>query len=166
MTVHAIVHTQGVVLGRHYHPLELAYADRLGHVAHLLIASPIRYSDMKRQYPRSFPDVLMSVEGGASYSSVLSFLQGRYRLLQRAYPSSDIVFGYKGQSYQSDILRDAGLSNTVNLESLGRMPRLDHRTRYHPYCPWHRGHSKCALDAVARILSFLRDSTTERSVAL
>lgn len=148
--IHAIVHTQGVVLGRTYMPLELAYWDITNFRAHFIITSPINYYKMRRLYPHSRPDVMMITDGGTPYSEVLRFLRNRYLYLQQIL-APRIVFGYKGESFQPQVLRDAGIPDRVNLEVYG-VPPLKHENA-NGACPWHKGNrSKCALVALDRIL--------------
>lgn len=145
--VHAIVHTQGVVLGRTYLPLELAYYDFLGDRAHFHILSPLNYSKIKRLYPHARPDVIVITEGGTPYSEVLAYLKMRYKYLSTHTPH--VVFGYKGACYQPQVLRDAGIPHTVNLETLG-VPPLQ---KSYEACRWHKGSpSKCAVAALDQIL--------------
>lgn len=143
----AIVHTQGVVLGSTYVPLEMAYQDILGARAHLLITSPIPYAAMRKLYPHSRPDALVVTDGGTPYPEVLDFLRLRFRFLASQLPA--VVFGYKGESYQPLMLRHAGIGSVVNVEKLG-VPAL--RVTAHA-CRWHRrSPSKCAASALEQIL--------------
>lgn len=147
--MHALVHTQGVVLGQTYLPLELAYRDVLGGSAHFLITSPLNYSKMKRLYPHARPDVLVTTVQGVPYSQVLHYLQLRFQILSTTFPSIPIVFGYKGNSYQPQVLLDAGIPNRVNVEMYG-VPALHGTDRT---CPWHKGNRrKCALGALEQML--------------
>lgn len=141
--IQAIVHTQGVVLGRTYVPLELAYCDHLGHWAHFLITSPISYSKMRRHYPHARPDVMVVTEGGTPYSQVLQYLKWRSESLGK-----DATFGYKGESYQPQVLEDAGIHNRINVEKWieGALRVTDNA------CPWHKSAvSKCARAALEQI---------------
>lgn len=154
--IHAIVHTQGVVLGNTYIPLELAYWDRLGESAHLLIASPLNYSKMKRLYPNARPDVLVTTVEGVPYSRVLDYLKWRLEVLSDAFPSIPILFGHKGNSYQPRVLLDAGIPNRVNVETLG-VPAL-RAVSNTDTCRWHKGNRprKCARAALEQILNHVR----------
>lgn len=146
----ALVHTQGVVLGKTYIPLELAYRDVLGESAHFLITSPLNYSKMKRLYPHARPDVLVTT--GVPYSRVLDYLKLRYQILSATFPS--VIFGYKGESYQPRVLLDAGIPNRVNVERYG-VPTLQTTTN-NGTCRWHKGNRhKCALAALEQILTSL-----------
>lgn len=151
--IHALVHTQGVVLGNTYVPLELAYRDCLGERAHLLITSPLNYSKMKRLYPNARPDVLVTTVEGVAYSQVLDYLKRRFQVLSHTFPSSPVLFGYKGNSYQPRVLLDAGIPNRVNVEKFG-VPALQVVSGIDT-CPWHKGnrHRKCARAALEQILS-------------
>lgn len=143
--IHAVVHTQGVVLNRTYVPLELAYRDVLGVQAHFLITSPISFSRMRKLYPNSRPDVLVLADQGTPYSSVLNFLKFRYDCLHNVYPQT--VFGYKGNSFQPQVLKDAGIPFILNLEKFGIPAIIRSGT-----CPWHIGNQrKCALAALEHI---------------
>lgn len=151
--MHALVHTQGVVLGNTYLPLELAYRDVLGGSAHFLITSPLNYSKMKRLYPHARPDVLVTTVQGIPYSEVLHFLKLRFQILSSTFPSTPILFGYKGNSYQPQVLVDAGIPNRVNVERFG-VPALQVTNHI---CRWHKGNRrKCALVALEQILSHAR----------
>lgn len=148
----ALVHTQGVVLGSTYFPLEMAYHDVLGVRAHLLIASPLPYAAMRKLYPRARPDALVvtTEEGATPYAEALDFLRCRSRCLAAHLPA--VVFGCKGRSYQPQILLDAGLGGVVNVEALGVPPLRPTPTP----CRWHRGApSKCAAWAVEQMLRHL-----------
>lgn len=153
--MHALVHTQGVVLGNTYLPLEIAYRDVLGGHAHLLITSPLNYSKMKRLYPNASPDVLVTTVHGVAYSEVLRFLKLRFQILASTFPATTpILFGYKGNSYQPRVLLDAGIPNRVNVEDFGVPALLPTTDRT---CPWHKGNRrKCALAALEQILSHAR----------
>lgn len=147
----AIVHTQGVVLGSTYFPLEMAYHDILGARAHFLITSPLPYAAMRKFYPHARPDALVVTEGGTPYSEVLDFLRLRFRFLASQFPA--VVFGYKGESYQPQMLRDAGIGSVVNVEKFG-VPALQVTTNA---CRWHRASpSKCAATALEQILRHLQ----------
>lgn len=152
---HALVHTQGVVLGKTYIPLELAYWDCLGESVHLLITSPLNYSKMKRLYPKARPDVLVTTVEGVPYSRVLDYLKWRFEVLSNAFPSIPILFGHKGNSYQPRVLLDAGIPNRINVETLG-VPAL--QVSNTDTCHWHKGNPrrKCARAALEQILNHAR----------
>lgn len=152
----AIIHTKGVVLGDTYIPLELAYQDVAGLFCHFQITSPMNFSKMRRWYPNCRPDVEVTTRGGTSYSDTLKFLKNRYDFLQKLYPNSTIVFGYKGESNQRKILIDAGITNIVNVEMFG-VPPLRRNLRIESFCPLHKGNpNKCAVVALDQILSHFR----------
>lgn len=155
--ISAIVHTQGVVLKSSYVPLELAYIDVLGVQAHFHINSPIPYSAMRKFYPNARPDVIVITDGGTPYSQVLEFLKNRFQFLSTLHP--DTVFGYKGASFQPQVLRDAGIASIVNLEEFG-VPPLSRSFS----CPWHR-RGKCAVAALDHILRHVPGSTRAASPA-
>lgn len=145
--IHALVHTQGVVLRHTYIPLELAYQDVFGVRAHFHIRSPINYSKIRKLFPFARPDVIVITEGGTPYSEVLDFLKLRFRYLSSHIPH--VVFGYKGETYQPQVLNDAGIPNKVNIEKFG-VPAL--QMTPNP-CRWHKGSpSKCAVAALEQIL--------------
>lgn len=145
--VHALVHTQGVVLGQTYLPLELAYQDILGVRAHFHIVSPLNYSKMRRHFPDARPDVIVITQGGTPYSEVLAFLRLRFKYLSSLIPH--VVFGYKGACYQPQVLKDAGIPHTINIEVFG-VPALQ---KTHEACRWHKGSpSKCAVAALDQML--------------
>lgn len=143
----ALVHTQGVVLGDKYFPLELSYCDVLGHEMHFLINSPLNYSKIRRSYPYAKPDALVTMTDGTSYSEVLSFLKQREKLIEKTL--GGCTFGYKGNGYQTKVLDDAGITNRINLKML---PNLT----YTGHCSWHKGNtSKCSRYALAQMLSHM-----------
>lgn len=146
--ISAIIHTQGVVLKSTYVPLELAYVDVLGVKAHFHINSPIPYSAMRKFYPNARPDVIVITGEGTPYSQVLEFLRNRFMYLMTLHPNT--VFGYKGGSFQPQVLRDAGITSIVNLEKFGVPPI----TRSF-LCPWHK-RGKCAVAALDHILRYVR----------
>lgn len=144
---HVIIHTQGVVLGDHYIPLELSYRDVLGFEKHFLINSPLNYSKIRRLYPSSRPDVIVTVTEGTPYSEVIAFLIERRQFLETLY--QPCVFGYKGNGYQTKVLDDAAIENRLNLNML---PKLN----YVGHCSWHKGKfSKCSRAALAQMMYHL-----------
>lgn len=157
--MHAIIHTKGAVLGNTYVPLELAYQDTLGTFCYFLITSPMNYSKMVRHYPGVRSDVLVTTTQGTSYSDILHFLRNRFEFLQNTFPDVPVVFGCKGESYQPKILRDAGISNIVNVEKFG-VPSINRGpipTVNPVSCPYHKGNlSKCAAVALQQIVSHFR----------
>lgn len=166
----ALVHTQGVVLGSSYVPLEMAYVDVLGVQAHFLITSPISFTAMRKFYPHSRSDVTLVTEGGTPYSHVLEFLRTRYQclLLLQAPSAAAVVFGYKGGSYQPQILRDAGIPSIFNIEKWGSgaaLPALPPPPPLHTAaaCPFHppRFRSKCAAVAIDAILRRVQAAAPE-----
>lgn len=154
--MHAIIHTKGVVLNERYVPLELAYRDICGLLCHFQITSPMTFSQMRKMFPDCRPDVDVSVNKGTPYSDALTFLRNRYEFLQSKFPEKTIVFGYKGEKYQPQILHDADIFDTVNVEMYG-VPPLNSipATTAHVSCFLHKGKSeKCALVALNRITSY------------
>lgn len=151
--MHAIIHTKGVVLNGTYTPLELAYRDKTGMLCHFLITSPTNFSKMVKMDPRCRPDVLVTTTEGTHYTEVLKFLQDRFSFLQNSFPDETVVFGFKGESYQPKILKDAGITDIVNVEQFG-VPPLNRVQFYQVICPWHKGDmNKCALVALNQIVS-------------
>ena len=145
---HALIHTQGVVLGKKYVTLELAYQDVMGIRAHFHIRSPLNYSAMRKFYPNARPDVVVITEGGTSYAEVIHFLKLRFRRLSNEL-GPYVIFGYKGESYQPQVLRDAGIPHIMNVEKFG-VPALKVTDKA---CYLHkRNESKCALVALDQIL--------------
>lgn len=152
----AIVHTKGVVLGDKYVPLELAYCDVTGLLSCFHITSPMNYSKMRKCYPLARPDVEVTTSGGIIYSDVLKYLKDRYEFLQNLFPNTEIVFGYKGGSFQPNILKDAGIRNIMNVEQLG-VPTVNRNIMNSANCPLHKGNlKKCALVALNQITHHLR----------
>lgn len=155
MATHALIHTTGVVLGKKYFPLELAYLDVTGYEIHFLLNSPYTYNEAIRTFPHARPDVLMTTLRGTGLSSVLQFLRVRHRHLREIFPDTPIVFGCKGNSLQMDVLKQTELPHLVNVETLG-VPSLKVLAQTFPYlvfssCSWHVKFSKCALVAVRLI---------------
>ena len=147
MMIHALVHSQGVVLGRTYFALELAYEDVTGKRAHFLINSPICYSKMRQCYPHARPDVVVTRKGGTPYFKVLNYLRFRYRSLCKRWGDA-VLFGYKGKSYQPKVLQNAGIPRIFNVEKLG-VPALQITNNA---CRWHKSTlSKCAVIALDQI---------------
>lgn len=148
---HALVHSVGVVLGNTYVPLELAYSDVTGYHVNFLITSPINFAKIRRLYPSSRPDAIVTTTDGVPYSCVLAFLKQRQETLRAQFGTPVVVFGYKGSSYQSNVLKDAGIAHHLNVETLG-VPKLTHHEHT---CPWHKGPSKCAAAALNQMLTHL-----------
>ena len=154
--MHAIIHTKGVVLGNKYIPLELAYKDVKGLVCHFQITSPMTFSNMRRIYPNCRPDVQVTVTGGTSYQETINFLKNRFDFLTTCFPDTSVVFGYKGELYQPQILRDAGIPNIVNVEIFG-VPPLRQNFKTEVSCSLHKGNlNKCALVALYQIANFFQ----------
>lgn len=156
--IHALVHTQGVVVTNKYIVLEFAYRDVTGVVEHCLVKSPLSFRDAKRKDFRIRPDVIMTNEHGVPYASVLNFVCNQYYRLRNVLRVENVVFGFKGNSYQPKILRDAGLSSIVNIEDLGGIPSLKTLTlEGNGGCPFHARNSlKCAKRATDFIWNVLQ----------
>lgn len=152
--VQALIHTTGVVLGSTYIPLEFSYCDILGYKTHQLITSPINYSKIRRLYPYTRPDVHVTIKDGIPYSEVIRFLKSRYEYLLKEI--GYCTFGYKGESYQTKILRDANILDSVNIE-IFNVPKLNHT---HTQCPWHHNsYDKCSERAIEEILNHLQNES-------
>jgi hypothetical protein len=148
---HAIFHTQGVVLKHVYVPLEFSYRDVCGASIHVLVRSPINYFKIRRLYPSSRPDVLVTTTEGVAYSQIISFLKARRKVLESVLQTPVVVFGYKGHN-QTKVLDDAGISHRVDVGNLG-VPSLRH---VQSTCAWHKGPSKCSRFALKQMLRHLR----------
>lgn len=153
MSVHAIVHTTGVVLGKTYVPLELAYVDVTGYEITLQLKSPMSFKDAKRHFPHARPDAIMSSYKGLTVDDVMHFLRSRYVQLQLECCQADIVFGCKGRSQMNVLI---GLPHVENLETVG-VPSL--KVLRHPHtvdCPLHVAPTpKCARYTVRLLASYV-----------
>lgn len=150
----AFVHTQGVVLGKKYIPLELSYVDFMGYRQTFLIQSPISYKKAIRCYPLSKPEVIMTTRNGIPIEYIVRFLKERYNLLGRS------PFLCKGESYQPDILKRANIPYT-NIETVSKVPSIRTLERLYPYidktnCPFHAypGRNKCSTHVVRLLIEF------------
>lgn len=155
MTVHAIVHTVGIVLNKQYYALELSFVDVTGYEQHFHIQSPVPYSYVRKYFPHSRPDVIMTMENATPYHQVLQFLQARFIYLKTLLP--DVTFGCKGGSYQANVLRDAHIPTWINLDLLG-LPSLQKLSQMYDVistCPWHKVMFKCSRTAVYLIQRYL-----------
>jgi len=152
MAVHALVHTTGVVLGHDYIPLEVAYIDATGFEYGFQLTSPLSFQEAKDTFPDIRPDAKMSTRDGSTLDDVRDFLHTRYAILQRLLSRSDIVFGYKGNSYQKTFLNQMHLPHTCNVETLlvPSIPKLRNAYPFvvFPDCPHHVNSSRCARTAV------------------
>lgn len=152
--MHAIIHTKGVLLNKIYVPLELAYHDFTGEICHFHIQSPMTYSAMRKFFPNARPDVYVTTTDGTPHPNVLGFLKTRQTYLRSLLPSEvPVVFGYKGENFQPQILKEAGIENIVNVETFG-VPPLDRHVQPSSVCHLHKGNlNKCALVALKQIAS-------------
>lgn len=154
MYIAAIIHTEGVLLSNKYVVLELAYVDILDVQRHFFIQSPICYKDAKKcnKFLQMSQEVVMCTASTYygrrvyKYREVLNFLKQRFRLF-RDYFKSDVRFGYKGRSFQQDILKQSRIPR-LNIEIFGipaiqtLMKRYSHIRKY---CFFHKyDHNKCA----------------------
>lgn len=125
MDVVAIIHTEGVILFNKYVILELAYADILGVHRNFFIQSPMCYKAAKKQnkYLHMSQEVIMctsSMYHGQrvyKYREIVYFLKHRYRFFYN-YFKGNIKFGYKGKSFQENILRQSYIP-CINIEIFG-----------------------------------------------
>lgn len=154
MVVVALTHTEGVILNNKYVVLELAYRDVLGMQKHFFIQSPICYTKAKQcnKYLKKSLEVIMCTSsqfnGDKVYKfyEVLQFLRDRYELL-RYYFGYNIQFGYKGKSFQRDILVKCNIP-CFNIEQWG-VPSIKTLMNLYPFvktsCGYHMHHyNKCA----------------------
>lgn len=154
--IHAFIHTQGVVLDKKYHPLELAYVDVLGHEAHFLITSPLSFAEAKQNHLHVRPDAIMTTKAGVTYSTACRFLRERQHVLSVQLNTPEIRFGHKGAGNQTPLLKAAGLLHLSNVE-VYRVPSLRVLEQMwgpsilppRGICPYHAHPlSKCAFRAV------------------
>lgn len=159
--VHALVHTTGVVLGREYIPLEVAYCDVTGIEHCFLLQSPISFREAQRIYPNSLPDAIMSTQTGVTVATVRQFMHARNSTLQSVLKQSDIVFGFKGDSYQKSFIEQMHLPHIVNVEQL-LVPSLHRLRSMYPHlvipdCTFHVKPSRCALSAVRLLVAYMME---------
>lgn len=152
----ALVHSQGYVFDKHFYCLEFAYSDILNHPSLFFIKSPRSYTLLKMLRPKLPITVSVNPPGETvSYSYVINFLRKRYKTFQRLFPGETIVFGYKGKSYQSDILQHAGIPHIVNVERFG-VPRIELLIEMYPdeqrTCNRHPKREKRCADLILRII--------------
>ena len=168
--VDAFVHTEGVVLGSRYVPLELTYRDRLGYETTFRINSPVSFQEARAAHLHVRPEAIMLTSHGVPYHETLRFLQDRFHLLQQR-SREPVVFGYKGESYQPNVLRDAGIPKILNVEQLGvpairvLQQKYGHAVGGGTPCPHHMSprRNKCSR-AVARLV--LMDMVQQEGVLL
>lgn len=165
MSIVALCHTEGVVLrNKKYCVLELAYYDVYRVSRHFLVRSPISYRNALRTQailPKSL-EVLMcrkhfyKDQKVYTFQEIIAFLQERYGQLKTLFGIS-VVFGYKGGSYQPDVLVKAGIPS-FNIERLG-CPSIRSLTQpllvLRPPCLFHPStENKCALHILQLILNY------------
>lgn len=154
MYIAALIHTEGVILFNKYVVLELAYVDILDVQRHFFIQSPMLYKDAKKynKYLQMSQEVVMCRSNTYygqrvyKYQEVLQFLKQRFRLFHD-YFKGKVQFGYKGRSYQEDVLKQSCIPR-LNIESLG-VPAIRTLMKRYPYirkyCIFHKyDHNKCA----------------------
>lgn len=152
----ALVHSQGYVFDKHFYCLEFAYSDILNNRSLFLIKSPRSYTILKTLRPKLPITVSVNPPGETvSYGYVIDFLRKKYKEIQRLFPGETIVFGYKGKSYQSDILQHARIPYIVNVEIFG-VPRIDLLMEMYPdeqrMCNRHPKREKRCADLILRII--------------
>ena len=154
MTLVAWIHTEGALLSNKYHVFELAYQDILGMQKTFFIKSPISYYTAKKQNPylqKSCETIICTKSMYKnnkvySFNSVLNFLKKQFYLFKMIF--KNCLFGYKGASFQPDILRKANIP-AINLEDL-KFPSIATLAQRYPhikrqYCPFHPSkYNKCA----------------------
>lgn len=161
----ALIHTEGVILSRKYNVLELAYSDILGTNKHFLIKSPISYTEAKQRnkYLHKSLQVIMCKsnyyynERVYTIDEIKHFLKSQYVLLNLYYGPS-IQFGYKGKSYQKDILKECNIP-CVNIETFG-VPSIKRLIAKYPrvkkYCFYHKlPYNKCAEHILRLINTYI-----------
>lgn len=155
MYVAALIHTEGVLLFNKYVVLELAYSDDLGVTRHFLIKSPMSYTKAKKHHNhlKKSLEVIMCCSDYFKnhkvykFFEIMQFLKARYTLLQRYHLGKSIHFGYKGKSFQQDILKKCHIPN-VNIECFG-VPSIQTLMINYPFvrkdCIYHKKpFNKCA----------------------
>lgn len=159
MAVHALVHTTGVVFDREYVPLEVAYLDVTGLAQDFLVKSPLSFREAKKRFPRIRPDAKMSTRDGFTLDDIRQFLLSRNAFLQKLLNRPDVVFGYKGDSYQKTFLDRMRLPHVLNVERF-LVPTIA-RLRYmypfliFPECPHHVTSSRCARATVHLLFLYM-----------
>lgn len=154
MYIAAIIHTEGVILFNRYVVLELAYVDILDVQRHFFIQSPMRYKDAKKynKYLQMSQEVIMCTDNTFygqrvyKYREIVHFLKQRFRLFHD-YFKGNVQFGYKGKSFQQDILQKSCIPR-INIENYG-IPAIQTLIKWYPYmrkyCFFHKyDHNKCA----------------------
>lgn len=158
MKLVALVHTEGVLLSNKYYVLELAYRDIEGTSRTFFIKSPISYRRAIRENPHLHKslETIVCTKNYYKNNRVHSFLYV-IRFLQDKFRRLDGTFGYKGKSFQSDVLRKANIP-AVNVEMLG-VPSISMLSTYHPQrapCSFHPGDGyKCATHVANLVYDFL-----------
>lgn len=152
----ALVHSQGYVLDKHFYCLEIAYTDVLNHHSLFLVKSPRSYTTLKMLRPKLPLTVSVNPPGETvSYNYVINFLRKNYSKFEILFPGETIVFGYKGKSYQSDVLQHACIPYIVNVEIFG-VPRIDLLMEMYPdeqrTCDRHPKREKRCAELILRIV--------------
>lgn len=152
----ALVHSQGYVFDKQFYCLEIAYTDILNHRSLFLVKSPRSYTTLKRLRPKLPITVSVNPPGETvSYNYVIGFLRKKYRGFQKLFPGETIVFGYKGKSYQSDVLQHACIPYIVNIEIFD-VPRIDLLMEMYPdekrKCHYHPKREKRCAELILRLI--------------
>ena len=157
----AIVHSQGFVINKMFYCLEFSYTDILERRHHFFVESPFTFSNLKFHYPLLPITVTVNPPMRMKYNEVLKFLRLKYRELEKAFPDRRLFFGYKGKSYQLDILYNAGIEKVMNVENLG-VPSIQRLTEMYPeelmLCRYHpRRETRCAERTVRLVIRYMKD---------
>lgn len=162
MPIVALTHTEGVVLNNTYFVLELAYQDILGIHQHFLIQSPVSFKTARKfnEHLNCSLEVIMCTYGEFKHrkvykmSEILHFLNFRYALLKHYY-GSNILFGYKGRSFQKNILEQCNIPN-INIERFG-IPSIKTLMFYYPNikrnCVYHIYDSNKCAEHILRLIN-------------
>lgn len=172
MILVALIHTEGVILFHKYVILELAYADILGQKKHFFIQSPISYQQAiktHRSLHKSLEVIMCQsrrYKGHKVYRfyEIIHFLKSRYYTFYQRFGRC-VIFGYKGKSFQQDILRRCSIPS-FNVENIG-VPNISTLARlyshlYLPHCLFHKSpFNKCAEYILRLILHYITTSQTQ-----
>lgn len=159
MNLVAWIHTEGVILLNQYYVLELAYEDVLGCKKLFLIKSPMSYYAATKINPHldKSCEVILSRQfifknyPVYTFTQVLNFLWKKFKAF-----GSNAVFGYKGKSFQYDILKKANIPainlETLNMPSIATLKKMFPNVKRQP-CAFHVSeNNKCA----AHVLNLFR----------
>ena len=172
MIVVAFVNSQGFVINKKFYCLEFTYTDiitngLLCYRYHAFVECP--FSDIKSEYPKLPINVIVNPPcPTVTYDFLVNFLRKRYQEIQKLYPNEQLVFCYKGDKHQSQVLRDANIPNILNIDIVG-VPSLGWLMYMYPnektICSYHPKRVKqCAqrtLKLVEIFLNHNKDFLTE-----